>query len=220
VISNVVVNVAGTGYRVNDTVTISGLSGSVGAANDDGTFDIKTVGAEDAIDNEIVIGYNAIGNGSNTATLGNASVSELHCQVALTVDSDQRIKKNITPVSVGLDFINALNPITFKRVNPADYPNEIKPPEYKDRIITEKDNEGKAVEKIELAEARPEDNNNIYLGLVAQELEAIMTAQGLDFDIVSTSSNGKKAIRYGDLVIPLIKAVQELNAKVNILEKR
>ena len=47
-----------------------------------------------------------------------------------------------------------------------------------------------------------------------------MVAQGLDFDIVSTSPNGKKAIRYGDLVIPLIKAVQELNAKVNILEKR
>jgi len=177
-------------------------------------------GGEDAIDNEIVIGYNAIGNGSNTVTLGNTSIGELHCKVALTVDSDERIKKNITPVSTGLDFINALNPITFKRVNPADYPDVIKPPEYKDRVITEKDNKGKVVEKIELAEARPEDNNNIYLGLVAQELEAIMTAQGLDFDIVSTSSNGKKAIRYGDLVIPLIKAVQELNAKVNILEKR
>ena len=177
-----------------------------------------SAGGEDVIDNEIVIGYNAIGNGSNTVTLGNTSIGELHCQVALTVDSDQRIKKDVAPVSTGLDFINALNPITFKRVNPADYPKEIKPPEYTDRTITEKDEKGKDVVRIEKAEPRPEDNNNKYIGLVAQEVEAVLQEQNLDFKLVDTSTKGKKGIRYGELVMPLIKAVQELSAKVKVLE--
>jgi len=74
IITVVAVNVAGTGYRVNDTITISGLSDQVPGANDDGTFDIATVGEEDTITNETVIGYNAIGHGSNTITLGNTGI--------------------------------------------------------------------------------------------------------------------------------------------------
>jgi len=174
---------------------------------------------EDAIDNEIAIGYNAIGNGSNTVTLGNTSIAELHCQVILTVDSDERIKKDVAPANAGLSFIEALNPITFKRVNPFDYPDAIKPPEYKDREITEKDKDGKDKTVLVKTDKRPADDENIYTGLVAQEVEAVLIEQGIDADIVSTSNMGKKSIKYGSLIMPLIKAVQELSARIEKLEK-
>lgn len=175
-------------------------------------------GGEDAIVNEIVIGYNAIGNGPDTVTLGNTSITELHCQVALTVDSDQRIKRDIAPSDVGLDFINSLNPITFKQLNPFDYPEQIRPPEYKDRTIVEIDDEGKETTRIEKAKERPLDNENVYFGLIAQEIEAVLAERNITSDIVATAGTGKKGIRYTDLIMPLITAVQELSAEVKALK--
>jgi len=178
-------------------------------------------GGEDDIDNEIVIGYGATGNGSNTIQLGNANITEFHCQVALTVDSDRRIKRDIAPLSGGLAFINALKPITFKRLNPADWPDGIKPAEYKDREIEEFDEvEGKLKKRIEKALPRPDDVDHVELGLVAQEVEEVLNAQGLDYNIVNTNPQGRKSLKYATLVVPLIKAVQELSARVAALEAR
>ena len=177
-------------------------------------------GGEDAIDNEIVIGYNAIGNGPQTVTLGNTNITNFHCQVALTVDSDERIKKNINSNILGLAFINALNPITFQRVNPFDYPDEIKSCEYKDRIIKGKDKEGKEIEKLIRADKRPPNNDRVYLGLSAQQVEEVMSVQGIDLELVTTSNRGKKAVTYSSLIMPLITAVQELSQKVDLLENK
>jgi len=178
-------------------------------------------GGEDAIDNEIVIGYNATGNGTNTIQLGNANITEFHCQVALTVDSDRRIKRDIAPLSGGLAFINALKPITFRRLNPTDWPDKIKPAEYKDREIEEFDEaEGKLKKRLEKALPRPADVDHVELGLVAQEVEEVLNAQGLDYNIVNTNPLGRKSLKYATLVVPLIKAVQELSARVAALEAR
>jgi len=155
-------------------------------------------GGEDAITNEIVIGYNAIGNGSNTATLGNTSISALHCQVDLTVDSDERIKKNVTDIPVGLNFINSLTPITYQRIKALDWPKEIRPAGVEDA----------------------KEDDRTYLGLIAQDVEKVLVENGLDWEVVKTASNGKKSITYGSLIIPLIKAVQELSARVKELEAR
>ena len=177
-------------------------------------------GGEDAIDNEIVIGFNATGNGAQTVTLGNTSIANFHCQVALTVDSDKRIKRNINPSVLGLSFINALNPILFQRKNPFDYPDEIKPCNFKDRTIKEKDHDGKEISKLIKADKRPADDDRVYLGLSAQQVEEVLTVQGIDLELVSTSNRGKKAITYGNLIMPLITAVQELSKKVEVLENR
>jgi len=45
-----------------------------------------------------------------------------------------------------------------------------------------------------------------------------MTEAGVEFDLVHTSANGKMSVTYGNLVMPLIKAVQELSARVKTLE--
>lgn len=66
--------------------------------------------------NTTLLGHSAqasSGAASNEITLGNASVTALRCQVALTVLSDARDKKDIEDVPIGLDFINALRPVKF-----------------------------------------------------------------------------------------------------------
>jgi hypothetical protein len=177
-------------------------------------------GGEDAIDNEIVIGYNATGNGSDSIKLGNTSISALNCQVALTVDSDRRIKRNIVESSLGLDFVNQLSPVTFQQKNPMDYPDNIKPSNFKDRMIKRPEkNASKAhKEKLQKADKRPRDNDRVYLGLIAQDVEEVLEDLGLPFDFVSTNRDGKKAITYESLIMPLITAVQELTARIETLE--
>ena len=65
--------------------------------------------------NSITLGYNATGNGSNTVTLGNSSITGLHCQVqTISALSDKRDKTNIETSSFGLDLISKLNPVTFE----------------------------------------------------------------------------------------------------------
>jgi len=177
-------------------------------------------GGEDAITNEIVVGYSATGGGSNTVTLGNSSIGNFYCQVALTVVSDERIKRDVQQSSIGLSFINELNPVTFKFKNPVDYPDEIKPEEYTDREIIE--NVGPTgIKKCKLTKAknREVDDDTIQIGLIAQQVEKVLLRQGVDLELVKTSNRGKKAITYESLIMPLITAVQELSSRLDALER-
>jgi hypothetical protein len=45
-----------------------------------------------------------------------------------------------------------------------------------------------------------------------------MTEAGVDFPLVTETPSGMLAVKYGSLVMPLIKAVQELSARVKTLE--
>ena len=57
-----------------------------------------------------------------------------------------------------------------------------------------------------------ETKDKLYVGLSAQEVEAILP------ECISVDGNGIKGIKYQDLTSLLIKAVQELSAKVKALE--
>ena len=70
------------------------------------------------------------------------------------------------------------------------------------------------------ADERPEDNDTNYVGLIAQDVQTAMTDAGVDFDLVTEGANGKLAVKYSNLVIPLLKAVQELSAEVKALKPR
>ncbi|MCF6182033.1 tail fiber domain-containing protein [Lutibacter sp.] len=68
----------------------------------------------DGVSDETVIGNQASGNGSNTVTIGNASVTGAYTKVAWTITSDMRDKNNFAPLDRGLAFINKLKPISFE----------------------------------------------------------------------------------------------------------
>jgi len=139
--------------------------------------------------------------GSNTVVLGNNSVTSFACKVSLTSGSDERDKADITDFTKGLDFVNALRPVTYKWDMRSNYSNDLS--------ITP-DGTHKT--------ARTE------VGLIAQEVETIEKANGFGTDendrlFISLSSDGKNyGLRYERIVTVLVNAVQELSAKVTALE--
>jgi hypothetical protein len=68
-------------------------------------------------DNEVVIGYNAVGNGSNTIQLGNSNVTLIKGQVSFTSASDSRIKKNIVISNYGLATVLKLRPVEYNLIS-------------------------------------------------------------------------------------------------------
>ncbi len=160
--------------------------------------------------NETVIGVQAQGEGSNSVRLGGTTVTTIKGAVAFTTDSDARIKVDVISGSLGLDFINSLNPVRFKKKNPATWDEAIRPKIYTSR--TGSDGE------IIPAEPAPPTDENYYVGLIAQEVSASISAQGTTSDVWNENDLGKQGVKYGLLTVPLIKAVQELTARVEALE--
>jgi hypothetical protein len=70
--------------------------------------------------NNTGIGFNALvpsASSSNQVRIGNISVTYAGVQVAWTITSDRRWKENIQGSDLGLNFINALNPVSYVRKN-------------------------------------------------------------------------------------------------------
>ena len=60
------------------------------------------------------VGYQAEATQSNHIQMGNAGISKFSCAVAPSLSSDISLKEDIV-LSMGLDFINDLNPVKFHR---------------------------------------------------------------------------------------------------------
>ena len=68
------------------------------------------------------------------------------------------------------------------------------------------------------ANDRPADDETTCIGLIAQDVQAAMDEVGYDCNLVAEDPNGKLSVEYSQLVIPLLKAVQELSAEVKALK--
>ncbi|MFI5170875.1 MAG: tail fiber domain-containing protein [Chitinophagales bacterium] len=142
--------------------------------------------------NAIALGAGAFCDASNKARIGNASVSSIGGEVGWTTYSDSRIKENIQQNVPGLEFINQLNPVTYhlnikKQNNIEGIPDSI---EWDSKYD---------IEKIQ------------FTGLIAQEVEA--AAQNINYDFSGIDKSGKlMGLRYSEFVVPLVKAVQELDS--------
>jgi len=108
---------------------------------------------------------------------------------SLTEGSDSRLKENITNVSLGLNFINSLTPREYTKVG----------------------------------------RTRTHMGFVAQEVEAVLPdAAGTSLWVKETANTAgpdeadnfveTQGLRYTEFIAPLVKAVQELSAKVAVLE--
>lgn len=175
--------------------------------------------------NETCIGYASIGQGSNTVMLGNSATSGLLCyDTTISSPSDERIKTNVAELDSKklLDFVCDLRPVTFNKLHPADWPDEIKDPRFKDRIVEdEMDTDsapGNKRKKLLKAEPKRDIDQNPHRlnGMIAQEVEAAMAKWGIDHYLVTTSpNNGMKSLRYGDFIPALIGAVKELKEELD-----
>jgi len=110
-----------SGYNVTTGASNTFLGEAAGHSTTTGTDNIcigkyaygPTTGA-----NNILIGTGSTLSAqtvSNQITLGNSSISTLRCQVtSISALSDRRDKTDINTLDLGLNFINALNPVKFK----------------------------------------------------------------------------------------------------------
>lgn len=140
---------------------------------------------------------------SNSIDLGNTSVTRIQGQVLMSIYSDSRIKENVLENVPGLDFILKLRPVTYN-------------------LNIHKQNElmGKGKEKLEDWPGRYDIEKIRMTGFIAQEVAKASADIGYDFNGVDKPENndGLYGIRYSEFVMPLVKAVQELNA-VNEAQK-
>ena len=122
--------------------------------------------------------------------------------------SDLRLKKEIEPISFGLDFINELNPVKYKFKQPEDLDGS----EDEEILSVLLDEEGNSAQK----------KDGFSYGLIAQEVKSVID----NYDASGFSAwspggtQGVQGVSVGSFVIPIIKAVQELSAKVDSLEAR
>ncbi|MEM7374257.1 MAG: tail fiber domain-containing protein [Bacteroidota bacterium] len=149
--------------------------------------------------NSIAIGYQATVTSDNSIMLGNAAITSIRGHVNFTATSDGRMKSDVQENVPGLDFINTLRPVTYQM----DMENEYA---LRDDTIPGG-----------LAEALEAKKDIRYSGFIAQEVEQAAQTLGYEFSGVEAPEDSSQlyGLRYAEFVVPLVKAVQELNQKVD-----
>jgi trimeric autotransporter adhesin len=150
------------------------------------------------------IGYFAVNTASFQVRIGNDLITDIGGQVSWSTLSDGRFKRDIKEDIAGLDFINKLRPVSYT----VDHAALAKARHIPDSVTTR------------LQAGRRADIRQT--GFVAQEVEAIIKKGNYSFNAVVApqNDNDNYSIRYSEFVVPLVKAVQELTAKLNEQEKQ
>jgi hypothetical protein len=139
----------------------------------------------------------------SNGTIRAASViatGNMFINTSTVVTSDENLKNTIAPSNLGLNFINLLNPVSYKfNVGGIDY---------------SVDEDGNQVENTV-------PGRRTHYGLIAQEVKESLDSLNIeDFGGWVEKEDETQALRYEEFIAPLIKAVQELSARVQALEEK
>ena len=152
--------------------------------------------------NGIGISADTHGHGSHT----HSGVTTGAGTTGSTSVSDERLKKDIEPLDVGLSFIETLNPVKFKFINgDGRYAHD------EHGLVTIGD-DGEI-------EVLFKDGVRTHYGLIAQQVKAAAdSVTEDDFAGWVHTEDDVQMLRYDEFIAPLIKAVQELSAEVKDLK--
>ena len=208
---------AGTGSY---NTSVGHRSGYVLAAGANNTFIGKAAGyAVEGGDNNLLLGKDAGRTGSpggnivsadNYLVLGDESIASANIQVDWTVASDARDKTDFTALDLGLDFVKALKPVTYKWDKRSKYGD-------------------KTAADYDLNAQTPDGTHKedwLDIGFKAQEVEALEIAAGYTKDnktnlVSSHSDDGNQmGLQYTKFVPILVKAIQEQQAVIESLTAR
>jgi len=153
--------------------------------------------------NTLSLGNGASSTASNMVRVGNASITSIGGIVDWTTLSDARFKSNIKQDVHGLDFILKLKPVTYN----IDIHKMYDFIGYNDSNKWEGKYEG---EKIRTS------------GFLAQEVELAAKELGFNFGGIDVPKNEKDyyGLRYGNFVVPIVKAIQEQQVQIDDLKKQ
>ena len=167
---------------------------------------------------------------SNQVQLGN-SATTTYAYGAVQDRSDLRDKADVQDVHLGLEFLEALTPRSYKFDYREDYREHTT--ELQD-VVTGQDEDGNDIteeQEVFVTDTRKlgeiehdgtHVRSRLHCGLVAQEVKQVMDDLGVDFagyqDHGIAGGDDVLSIGYGELISPMIKAIQELSARVKELE--
>jgi hypothetical protein len=175
----------------NYNVAVGTIAGRDYIHGDGNTFlGAGTQANADGYSQSTAVGYNAVMTASNQVRIGNASTASIGGFQNWTNASDARLKKDVKADVPGLAFINLLQPVTY--------------------VLDH--------EKIsrELGQEAPKEASQMRnTGFLAQDVESAAKACGFDFSGVDAPKNDRDfyGLRYAEFTVPLVKAVQELDAE-------
>ena len=147
----------------------------------------------DGFDSSTAIGWNATVTASHMVRIGDPTTTSIGGQVGWTTVSDKRFKKNILNNVPGLNFIKKLRPVTYHLDMEA----------MATFLKTPAKSRNKESEKVK--------QEILQTGFIAQEVEQAANDVKYNFSGVDIPKNQNDyyGLRYGEFVVPIVKAVQE-----------
>jgi trimeric autotransporter adhesin len=155
-----------------------------------------------ALTNATAVGASASVNASNKVRIGRTTVTVVEGQVAYSFPSDGRFKTNIKEDVQGLEFIKKLRPVTYNfETQKFDEFLHRNDPSFRENMNPSDYEKSSAVKQS---------------GFIAQEVEQAMRETGYDFNGIHHPETeiDNYSMSYELMVVPLVKAVQELNEKL------
>jgi len=184
---------------------VSSSGGEIGTKSSH-AFRFFTGGAARAL---LQAGGHFVPNGSNTYTLGanGALWKEVFSNNNVINTSDERLKDNIKDSDLGLSFIEALRPVSYRwkvgqnvQQQVPDGENEDGTPRFREETV-------------------PVPGKRPHYGFIAQHVEEVLG--GKDFaGLIYDEDADVYGLRYGEFIAPLVRAVQELSSRVKVLEQQ
>jgi hypothetical protein len=141
--------------------------------------------------------------------LGSTIVTVVEGPVTYTV-SDGRFKTNITEEVQGLAFINKLRPVVYN-FDTRKF----------DEFLTKNMPDSVRTERMTNQDYKPSTAIR-QSGFIAQEVEQAAKAIGYNFNGVHVpeNENDNYSVSYQTIVVPLVKAVQELNEQNKLFKQQ
>jgi len=149
--------------------------------------------------NSTALGYEAQPTKNNQVMIGGPSVTEIRGPLGVPFSdvSDGRFKIDVKENVPGLLFINKLRPVTFHW-------------DMEKLAAFSKTPDDKRQKDAEQAKAKIQQT-----GFIAQEVEEAALSIGYDFNAINKPENEESqySLAYSEFTVPLVKAVQELDAE-------
>jgi hypothetical protein len=187
------------GYAAGDQITTGNNNVMIGCSIDPAAGD-QVHGIA------IGVGLTVAANDFSFGKVGNVVTNDFDADANWSRSSDERLKKNVTNQSLGLDFINDLRTVKYnwKASNELDSTDAQLAHLYKED----------AADNVMNTDA-------VMHNFIAQEVKAALDTAGVsDFGGWKEDHYGVQQVSREMFVIPLVKAVQELSTQVETLTAR
>lgn len=172
---------------------------------------------------EMRLNLNLIPHVNNTHSIGSSSYkwTEVWATNGTIQTSDREAKENVKETNLGLDFILALKPVSWKWKNEPQ--KQVERINYK-KVYDEKGN-FQSLEPETVIDVIPEKKyKRLHHGFINQDVEDLLKEKCIDTNdfsgFIKDKETNERALRYESFIAPMVKAIQELKQEIDDLKSK